>query len=108
MTTAYADLLKQGEHAFIMQPGVKKLALVACCGEWWSWMCATRAKHTKRFSLAQADDPESESEDEDDLIPQDIPLPETRKILHRGVKNTTAGRYREASPPPPSDSEKIP
>ena len=35
-------------------------------------------------------------------------LPGTRKILHRGVKNTTAGRYRKASPPPPSNSEKIP
>jgi hypothetical protein len=115
MTTAYADLLKQAEHAFIMQPGVKEIALVACCGEWWSWMIATRAKQIEKFSLAQTLDPlaqtldsDSESEDEDDPISQDIPLPGTRKKLHRRVKNSTAGRHRDESPPPPSDSEKIP
>ena len=34
MDSAQEDLVKQVEHAFIMQPSVDEILLVACCGEW--------------------------------------------------------------------------
>jgi hypothetical protein len=36
MRLAHADLVKQVEHAFLMQPAAEKIVLLACCGEWWS------------------------------------------------------------------------
>ena len=36
MMSARHDLGKQVEHAFLMQPSVNNIVLLACCGEWWS------------------------------------------------------------------------
>lgn len=49
--SAYPD---QVEHAFLMQPSVDEIALVACCGEWWFWMISTCAAYImQELSLPQ-------------------------------------------------------
>jgi hypothetical protein len=108
MLSAQKDLDKQVEHAFIMQPSVDEILLVACCGEWWSWMISTRA-HIQDVNLPQdvatpADEDELEEEVDDDFLEL-----RTRENLPRLAKMHPKGRYREAhSPPPPSESDKIP
>jgi hypothetical protein len=122
MKAAYTDLLKQVEHAFIMQPAAKKIVLVACCGEWWSWMIGTRAEHLQELTLPDSLNPEDENEveveevEEDEevdeaavggSIPHDIPK-SRREQPHRAVKKSGEGMYRDESPPPPVEFDKIP
>ena len=104
MASARRDLGKQVEHAFNMQPLVNEIVLVACCGEWWSWMISTRV--AQEFSLnREVAGPSDEIEENDD----DIPELRTRETLPRFAKMHAKGKYREAhSPPPPSESDKIP
>ena len=106
MMSARRDLRNQVEHAFHMQPEVDEIVLVACCGEWWSWMISTRAAQV--FSFPQDEtalSEEIEESDDDD----DVPELRTRESLPRLAKMHPKGKYREArSPPPPSDLDKIP
>ena len=115
--SAQEDLEKQVEHAFIMQPSVDEMLLVACCGEWWSWKISTRAHMIQDVNLPQdveslatqpTDEDEHEEEDDDDSD-SDVPELKTRQSLPRSVKVQLKGKYREApSPPPPSESDKVP
>ena len=108
MKLAQHDLIKQVEHAFLMQPSVDEIALVACCGEWWSWTISTRATHTQGFSLSQGEaGPPAEDEGEDAAVPHDVPESRTREIHPRPAKMHHKGKYRDSSPPPPSESDKI-
>ena len=124
MNSAQDDLEKQVEHAFIMQPTVHEILLLACCGEWWSWMISTRAHVMQDVNLPSdvATQPPDEDEleevvdddsDEDELeedVDDDSDVPElrTRKNLPRSAKVHSKGKYREASPPPLSESDKVP
>ena len=107
MRSAHADLLKQVEHAFLMQPAVEKIVLLACCGEWWSWMIAMRDAHVGEFILPSFLQPESPMELEINQTPHDIPESRTREYLPREGKKTLPGMYHIPSPSPPSDSEKF-
>ena len=109
--SAQDDLVKQVEHAFIMQPSVDEILLVACCGEWWCWMISTRAHVTQDVNLPP--DVATQPPDEDDLEEEvdddsDVPELRTRKNLPRSAKVHSKGKYREASPPPLSESDKVP
>ena len=108
MRSAHADLLKQVEHAFLMQPAAEKIVLLACCGEWWSWMIAMRDAHFGEFILPSFLQPESPMESEINQTPHDIPESRTRAYLPREGKKTLPGMYHIPSPSPPSDSEKFP
>jgi hypothetical protein len=111
MKSEREDLGKQVEHAFLMQPSVDEIVLVACCGEWWSWMISTRAAHvTQHFNLSQdvAWPPDEIKLEEVEVIPHDIPELRTREMHPRPAKMHHKGKYRDASPPPPSESDKIP
>ena len=108
MGFAQVDLLKQVEHAFLMQPGAKKVVLLACCGEWWSWMVATRAARVEEFILPNFLDPENENELEINNTLHEIPESRAREYLPRDKKKAVKGMYLVPSPSPPSESEKIP
>lgn len=111
MKSARHDLGKQVEHAFLMQPSLNNIVLVACCGEWWSWMISTRAAQvTQEFSLPQnlAAPLDEITLEEGDAIPHDVSELRTRKSHPRPAKMHPKGKYRDASPPPPSGSDKIP
>ena len=111
---AKVDLVKQIEYAFHMQPSVDEIVLVACCGEWWSWMISTRATHvTQQVSLPQDvarppdkigdtdDNPikiedvegstQFDSEEEEvEVILHDVPELMTREIHPRPAKKKNA------------------
>ena len=129
MDKAEEDLVKQVEYAFLMQPSVDEIVLVACCGEWWSWMVSTRAAHVSQQvsspqdvtrppnRIGDTDDDPIKIEDEEksiqfeeevEVIPHDLPELRTREIHPRPAKMHHKGKYREVSPPPPSESDKIP
>ena len=73
MGFAQADLLKQVEHAFLMQPTAKKIVLLACCGELWSWMVAMRAAHLEKVILLNFVDPENAKKLEINNTPHEVP-----------------------------------
>ena len=105
MKLARKDLGKQVEHAFLMQPSVDEIVLVACCGEWWSWMISTRAvQATQEVNLP----PNLAGHLDETAIPHDIPELRTRENRPRPAKMHPKGKYRDASPPPLSESDKIP
>ena len=111
MMSARHDLGKQVEHAFLMQPSVDEIVLVACCGEWWSWMISTRAAHVAQEDSLPQDlaRPLDEITLEDvDVISHDVLELRTRESHPRPAKMHPKGKYREASPPSPSESDKIP
>ena len=110
MWSAQDDLRKQAEHAFLMQPSMDEIILVACCGEWWSWMISLRAAYvTQEFKLPQkVAGPQDEIKlEEDDRKPK-VPELRTRECLPRPAKTHAKGKYRDLSPPSPSGSDKIP
>ena len=73
MGFAQADLLKQAKHAFLMQPAAKKVVLLACCGECWSWMVSMRATCVEEFILPNFLNPEKAKEPEISNTPHKIP-----------------------------------
>ena len=109
MESAQNDLEKQAEHAFVMQPSVDEMLLVACCGEWWSWMISTRAHMMEDVNLPQDVASLAMPPTEEDELEEEVPALRTRESLPRSAKFHLKGRYREApSPPPPSESDKVP
>ena len=108
LTSARHDLDIQAEHAFLMQPSLDQIVLVACCGEWWSWTISMRAAHvTQEFNLPQE---VAGLQEEIDLeeVDGDVLELRTRESLPRPAKMHPKGKYRDTSPPPPSKSDKIP
>ena len=104
--SAQQDLSNQIEHAFHMQPSVEEIVLVACCGEWWSWMISTRAGQV--FNLPQ-DEAAPSDEVKLEEVDEGVPEVRTRESLPRLAKMHHKGKYRDApSPSPPSESDKIP
>jgi hypothetical protein len=108
MQLAHADLLKQVEHAFLMQPVAKKIVLLACCREWWSWMIATRAVHVQEPVLQDLLKIEDEEESEVNITLHDIPESRTQEHLPHRTKNVAKGTYCDPPPSPPCESEKVP
>jgi hypothetical protein len=108
------DLLRQVEHAFIMQPEARKVVLLAGCREWWVWTVATRTKHLQDFILlvsVDADENKLEEEAPPDVIPKSSwmqPHRTTKKLemeyivmnLHLPLMNLTRFHINPKTEPP--------